>query len=95
MKFILMVEGYTEKEGLSALFKKWLDPRINLPIGIKIDRSQGCDEFIQHAARKAKKHLGDSQNTDLIGVIGLLDLYGPKNFYPPEKNTVDERYRWG
>ena len=95
MKFILMVEGYTEKEGLSPLFRKWLNPRLSQPVRIKIDRSEGCDEFIRQAARKAKKHIGDPQNADLIGIIGLLDLYGPQKFYPPEKRIVHDRYRWG
>lgn len=95
MKFILMVEGYTEKEGLVSLFKKWLDPRLNHAIGIKMDSSKGCDEFIYQGVRKAKKHIEDPQNADLIGVIGLLDLYGPQKFYPPGKNSVDERFRWG
>jgi len=35
MKFILFVEGRTEDKALPAFLKKWLDPRLESPVGIR------------------------------------------------------------
>ena len=35
MKFVLFVEGYTEKYGVPAFLKRFLDPRLSRPVGIK------------------------------------------------------------
>ncbi|AUX46272.1 uncharacterized protein SOCE26_077770 [Sorangium cellulosum] len=40
MKIVLFVEGHTEK-ALPELLKRWLDPRLPQPIGIKIARFEG------------------------------------------------------
>ena len=35
MKFVLFVEGYTEDKALPKFLKRWLDPRLGKPVGIK------------------------------------------------------------
>lgn len=89
MKFILLVEGHAERKAVPAFLKKWLDPKLSKPVGIKAIRHDGWGEMIKDAPTKAKLH-GDA--SDVIAVIGLLDLYGPT--YPLEKLTVSDRYEW-
>ncbi len=94
MKFILFVEGYTEYRSLSAFLKKWLDPKLNKPIGIKVIRFDGWNALYNETPLKAEMHLNATGNEEIIAVISLLDLYGP-TFYPPDIKSADERYAWG
>ncbi len=91
MKFILFVEGYTEKEALAPFLKKWLDQHLTKPVGIKPVRFQGWAELVEGSPTKAKLHLSQPE---VIAVIALLDLYGP-DIYPSDRNTTKERYQWG
>ena len=93
MKFILFVEGYTEKESLPEFLKRWLDPRLSRPIGIKVVRFDGWNDFVKGAPKKAALHLNGPDGADIVAAIGLLDLYGP-TFYPPSKTTANQRYDW-
>ncbi len=47
MKFILFVEGYTEDKVLPQFLKKWLDPRLTQPVGIKTVRFEGWQELVK------------------------------------------------
>ena len=42
MKFVLLVEGYTEKYGVPAFLKRYLDPRLRVceNIGLQIPNSK-------------------------------------------------------
>ncbi len=93
MRFILFVEGYTEDEALPSFLKKWLDPRLNTPVGIKTVRFEGWPELVKDAPIKAALHLDGPKKEDLIAVISLLDLYGP-TFYPSHLDEVEMRYAW-
>ena len=44
MKFVLFVEGDTEKS-LAPFLKRWLDARLTKKIGIQIVKFYGCGEF--------------------------------------------------
>ncbi len=46
MRFILFVEGYTENKSLPQFLKKWLDPRIKKPVGIRTIRFEGWPELL-------------------------------------------------
>lgn len=35
MRFILFCEGHTECKALPAFLKRWLDPKLSSPVGIK------------------------------------------------------------
>lgn len=94
MKFILFVEGYTEDKALPQFLKKWLDPRLNSPVGIKTVRFDGWPELLKDVSMKAKMHLNGPAKDDVIAVISLLDLYGP-TFYPDHLLKSNERYDWG
>ncbi len=93
MKFVLFVEGYTEDKALPKFLKRWLDPRLDKAVGIKVVRFEGWSELVKDAPRKALMHLNEPDKNDIIAVIALLDLYGP-TFYPQELQRADERYDW-
>ncbi len=93
MRFILFVEGYTEDQVLPQFLKKWLDPRLSNPVGIRTVRFEGWPELVKDAPRKAKMHLNGPAKDDILAVISLLDLYGP-TFYPKNLKGPKKRYDW-
>ncbi len=94
MKFVLIVEGYTEKESLGPFLKRWLDPRLAQPVRMKMDRQEGNSEFLIDLPRRVSRHLGAPDAGDTIAVIGLLDLYGIRDFYPDHLHSAVERLEW-
>lgn len=94
MKFILLVEGKTERDSAAAFLKRWLDPQLRLPVGIQPIPFDGYADLVHKMATKARMHLEGPKQSEIVGVIGLLDLYGPA-FYPQDKTTAEERYAWG
>ena len=94
MKFVLFVEGYTEKYGVPAFLKRYLDHRLSQPIGIMPVRFDGWAELVKDAPRKSRMYLKDpKQRQDIVAVIALLDLHGP-TFYPPHAKSAVSRYKW-
>jgi hypothetical protein len=93
MKFILFVEGYTERNVVAQFLKRWLDPQLQPNVAVKPVRFEGWPEMVKDIPKKALMYLKDPENQDIISVVGLLDLYGP-TFYPTSKNTVQERLDW-
>jgi hypothetical protein len=78
VKFILLVEGWTEKE-LPGFLKRWLDPQLPQPVGIQPVRLQGNANYLDNVDNRAHRYLSSD---DVIAVFGLLDLYGLKLEYP-------------
>ena len=74
MKFVLFVEGHTEKKALASFLKRWLDPQLDRRVGIQVVRFEGWPELVKDSPDKARMHL---RKSDVIAVIALLDLYGP------------------
>lgn len=93
MKFIFFVEGDTEKKSLPVFLKKWIDPKLSKPVGVKIVRFNGWRELVNDTPKKAMLYLTGPQKDDIVAVIALLDLYGP-TIYPSDKKTAKERYEW-
>lgn len=93
MKFVMFVEGHTERKSLPQFLKRWLDARLIPKVGIKIVRFDGWAELVKDAENKANRFLNGPEADDIIAVIGLLDLYGP-TIYPADKTTAAERYAW-
>lgn len=93
MKFVLCVEGHTEKKSLPDFLKRWLDPQLTQRVGITVVRFDGWSDYNKSIAKKAALYLNGPGRDDLVGVIGLLDLYGP-TFYPEDKTTAAERFAW-
>jgi len=90
MKFILLVEGDADHRALPEFLKRWLDPKLAQPVGVKSIKHGGWPDLVRDLPIRAKLHAADA---DVIAVIGLLDLYGP-TVYPANKTTVAERYSW-
>lgn len=93
MKFVMFVEGHTEKKSLPQFLKRWLDPRLTQNVGIKIVRFDGWAELVKDAQNKANRYLNGPDSADIIAVIGLIDLYGP-TIYPENMSTAAARYVW-
>lgn len=94
MKFVLLVEGKTEKDTVAAFLKRWLDLQLTQPVGIQVVSFNGYAELASKMATKARLYLEGPKQEEIIAVVGLLDLYGP-NFFPPELETAQKRYEWG
>ena len=77
MKFVLLVEGETEKQAAAAFLKRWLDPQLTQRVGIQVVNFNGWAELTRKLVTKAQKFLDGPDQADIIAVIGLLDLYGP------------------
>jgi hypothetical protein len=93
VKFVLFVEGYTERETVGEFLKRWLDPQLARPVGIKIVRFNGWRQFIDDVAVRVRMHLEGPAHGQIIATLGLLDLYGP-TFYPSHLTSAQERYEW-
>ena len=90
MKFVLFVEGHTEKQAIPGFLKRWLDAKLRPHVGVKPVRFDGWRQLVKVAPGKAAMYLKDD---DVIAVIALLDLYGP-TFYPDDVKDASERYQW-
>jgi len=93
VKFILFVEGYTEKKALPAFLKRWLDPQLQQSVGMQTVRFEGWAELRKDVCKKAHLYLNGPGREDILAVIGLLDLYGP-TFYPGHLVNAEDRNRW-
>jgi len=93
VKFILLVEGHTEARALPAFLKRWLDEKLESPVGIQAVRFEGWNEFRKGVKKKALLYLNGPEQNNIVAVIGLLDLYGP-TFYPAHLNNAQERCVW-
>ncbi|MHB9145054.1 MAG: DUF4276 family protein [Symbiobacteriia bacterium] len=93
MKFVLLVEGDAEYKALPALLKRWLDPRLRLPVGIRPVNMVGLSEYLKEGPKRTRLYLDGPDGSDIVGVIGLLDLYGP-TIYPAHLQAADERCKW-
>lgn len=54
MKFVLFVEGYTEDKAVPKFLKRWLDPKLPSPAGIKTVRFEGWPQLVKDAPAKAR-----------------------------------------
>lgn len=89
MKFVLFVEGETERKSLPNFLKQWLDPQLRSPVGIKIVLLNGWSNLSQ---RLVQAELRQPQSDDVIAGLGLLDMHGPT--YPAHTTSLSDRYRW-
>jgi hypothetical protein len=94
VKFVVLVEGDTEKQSIADFLKRWLDPQLREPVGVKAGFHQGYADLTNKIARKAQMYLDGPKAAEIVGVIGLLDLYGPA-FYPSRLTAATERRKWG
>jgi hypothetical protein len=93
MKFVLFVEGHTEKKAIPEFLKRKLDPQLSKPVGIKIVRFEGWQDYVKNIAKKVALNLSGQTGADVIAAIGLLDLFGP-TFYPLGKTDAEAKMAW-
>jgi hypothetical protein len=93
MKFVLFVEGHTERLAVPQLLKRWLDPRLAKPVGIKVSRFEGWSDYARDIRKKVELNLSGKSGSDVIAGIGLLDLYGPA-IYPDQYADAASRLAW-
>jgi hypothetical protein len=94
VRFILFVEGHTERKALPAFLKRWLDPELGEPVGFRIVWFEGSAELWKECPKRARMYLNDPTGAgDVIGVISLLDLYGLPR-YTADASDTDRRYAW-
>jgi Domain of unknown function (DUF4276) len=93
VKFVLFVEGHTEKRAIPSLLKRWLDPQLTRRVGVDAVRFEGWAHYQSEIAKKVRLKLSGPGGNDVIAAIGLLDLYGP-TFYPPDKQSASDRVKW-
>lgn len=89
MKFVMLVEGATEKQAIAQFLKRWLDRHLTKPVGIQPVNCQGNTRLV----RRAQDFLESPETPEIIAVIGLLDLYGLDTF-PSQLTTARERHDW-
>ncbi len=89
MKIVVLVEGDTEHKVLPSFFLRWLTANDCGHIGVYAVNLHGSPNYFKDYKTKARLYLGEK---DVIGVMGLLDLYGLD--HPAAKaGTVAQRYR--
>lgn len=95
MKFVLFVEGYTERKAIGAFLKRWLDPRLQQSVGITTVRFNGYGDLLRDVANRTKTMLNDPRDgKNIIAVVSLLDFYGPSFPYPRGVDGTDKQCRW-
>lgn len=94
MKFVLLVEGATERNAAAEFLKRWLDPQLQHPVGIQVAAFNGHSQFERKVKTKAQMYLDGPKQQEIVAVVGLLDLYGQR-FYPGHTASAAERYEWG
>ena len=95
MKFILMVEGETERVALPMFIERWLNPRQTPRIGVKPVKLRGSGKYLREIVRMVKDQFSAPDHNEIIAVIGLLDLYGlPDDFFPSGLSDAKARYEW-
>lgn len=93
MKFVLFVEGHTEKKTIAPFLKRWLDPRLQQRVGIQVVRFDGWPEMVDDLSTKTRMYLHGPSADKIIAVIALLDLYGP-TCYPKHLTSAEKRMNW-
>ena len=93
MKFVLFVEGHTEKKSIAPFLKRWLDPKLKQSVGFQVVRFDGWAEMVKDLPNKACRYLEGPDRAQIIAVVALLDLYGP-TIYPGHLTSAEERCRW-
>ena len=86
MKFIIIVEGRTEKLAIQDFLKRWLDNKLVERVGVK-QRPLSGGKVEQQLTKQALAHLEKDDENEILGVIGLLDLYGMSTDFDFEGKT--------
>lgn len=89
MRIVLLVEGKTEKLGVPAFFKRWLDRRVD-GVGVKPFVLAGTPNYERDLVRLSRRLL---EEPAVSGVLCVLDLYGSQIPFPDDLAPAT-RYDW-
>lgn len=89
MRLLLYVEGHMEEAALPDFFRRWLLGH-GLDLEIKAVRFEGVGGYKRDFSKRAKRDLSGGY---VLGIVGLIDLYGSKLSYPA--GSLEEKYSWG
>lgn len=89
----MFFEGETERKSIPSFIQRWLSVRLQEKVGVQPVRFNGWPDLFGDVQKKALMHLNGPRSNEIIGVVSLLDLYGP-TFYPSHLSTKDEKYEW-
>ncbi|MGH7627578.1 MAG: DUF4276 family protein [Gemmatimonadaceae bacterium] len=93
MKILLFVEGATEARCIPPLLRRWLDAHSASRVGVIPVKFEGWATYYKDIAHKVSLNLGPNRRSDIVGGIGLLDLYGP-TFFPEGMTSAEARRQW-
>jgi hypothetical protein len=90
VKFIVFVEGDTEHKALPDFMRRALSTKNpKQSIGVQTVKFEGWADMCKRVKAKANFYLDREMHTDVLGVLSLLDLYGP--MYPANCKSVSDR----
>jgi hypothetical protein len=89
VKIILYVEGDTEKEVLPQFLRLWVNPRLENNVRIAPVNLDGVSNYLKEFANRARL---DLSAVDVLGCVGVIDLYGSGLRYP--NGTIEAKYEW-
>lgn len=75
MRFILIVEGDTEKRSIEGLLRKQLTEKTGQNVGISAINIKGYGNFSCDLPQRVKKYLTGPDKNEIFAVAGLMDLY--------------------
>jgi hypothetical protein len=96
VKFVLFVEGTTEKLGLPEFLGRWMnDPKHGLPrrVGFNVVAFDGCPNLEKKSTSFAESRLSVEGANEIIAVIGIMDLHGSS--FNNQSLSVNERTKKG
>lgn len=94
MRFILIVEGDTEKRSIEGLIRKHLVEKTGQNIGVRAININGYGNFFRDLPQKVKKYLAGPDKEEILAIVGLMDLY--KTPYARDVNcSIRERILQG
>ena len=88
MIVLLYVEGDTEQAALPDFFRRWLLGK-GSDLQIKAVNFNGVGSYLREFSKRARR---DLSGTYILGIIGLIDLYGSQLSYPT--GSTHEKYSW-
>jgi hypothetical protein len=74
MKFLVFVEGETEKRVVPELLRRWLGAQdLNQNVGVHPVAFRGNADYVREAPKKASVRLDGRDGKEIIAILGLLD----------------------
>ncbi|MEO7715688.1 MAG: DUF4276 family protein [Capsulimonas sp.] len=95
MKFILFVEGETERKALPEFLSRCITLRFSEGKHVRFEAIdlKGWANLHKEVAQRSRDYIEGPEKDKIIAIISLLDLYGPD--FCPEGESIATRYELG